>query len=129
MLRIPVLAVGANTVRCPVHQERVGAASRVLGRIDRSEQPFAVAHGDAELEFGVVGADVVFFGGVGRGLLAMGGDQGNGKSGQNGERQAACLGHRGQDSPEQPEYRREGDGWHGSWIGDNGNCIWSCPQG
>ena len=59
---ILVFAVGADAIGRAVHQKRIRAAGGVLGHIDGGEQPLAVAHGNAELVLGVVGADVVFAG-------------------------------------------------------------------
>jgi hypothetical protein len=69
VLGILVFAIGADVVRGAVHQKRVRAAGRIFGHINGCKEALAVAHGNAELIFGVVGADVVLFGRVGRRLL------------------------------------------------------------
>ena len=72
MHRILVLSVGANVVGRAVDQKGIRPALGVFGHIDRGEEPLAVAHGNAELVLGVVGADVVLFGRNRRGRLLRG---------------------------------------------------------
>ena len=64
----------------------------------------AVAHGDAVLIFGVVGADVLFRGSIGRGLLGAGKRQGKKLRSQNGEDETLRGMHRRMNSPDESEY-------------------------
>ena len=100
MARILVLAVGTNAVRSALHKERVRPAGCVLGHIDRREEALAVAHGNAELILGVVGADVVFPGLLRHRLLGADHGKCKGKNGQNGEEEAERPEHLRQQSPE-----------------------------
>ena len=96
MLGILVFAVGADAVGRAVHQERIGSAGGVLGHIDRREQPLAVAHGNAELVLGVVGADVVLGrGGRLLGLLGEKGREGQEQHGKNRQGGVQCFVHFG----------------------------------
>ena len=54
---VVVDAVGRDRVRRALHQERIGLAA-VLGNVDGGEQLDAVAHGNAVVVLGVVGASV-----------------------------------------------------------------------
>ena len=73
VLWILILAVRGDAIGGPVHQERVRTASGILGHIDRGEQVLAVAHGNAELVLGVVGADVILGRRKASWLLGLGG--------------------------------------------------------
>ena len=71
MVRVVVDAVGRDRIRGPLHQEGI-LLGGVLGDVDAGEQLHAVAHGDAEIELGVVRARVFgllagFIGGAGLG--------------------------------------------------------------
>jgi hypothetical protein len=82
---IIVFAVWTDAVRGAIHQERIRPAGGIFRHINRCKQAFSVAHRDAELVFGIVGAYIVLRGRARRRLLGSDEVEGKSENGQNGE--------------------------------------------